>query len=55
MNTNWNIPETIKEALNSPDKVKWKEAIKSELDSIAINEVWDVVARENKKVIGTIS
>ena len=47
-------PKTIKEALKRSDSKKWIEAIKSELDSIAENEVWDVVDRpSDKAVIGT--
>lgn len=47
-------PKTIKEALNRPDSKKWNEAIQSELDSIAENDVWEVVKRpSDKTVIGT--
>ncbi|GKA62780.1 retrovirus-related pol polyprotein from transposon TNT 1-94 [Tanacetum coccineum] len=36
-------PKTYKEALTSIDASFWKEAIKSELDSIMVNNTWDVV------------
>ncbi|GKC87897.1 retrovirus-related pol polyprotein from transposon TNT 1-94, partial [Tanacetum coccineum] len=36
-------PKTYKEALTSIDASFWKEAIKSELDSIMVNNTWDLV------------
>ena len=36
-------PKTYKEALSSIDSSFWKEAIKSELDSIMMNHTWDLV------------
>jgi len=39
----------MNEVLNSPDKKKWMEAIKSELESIKENKVWSVVKRPNDK------
>jgi hypothetical protein len=36
---------TIEEAYSSPDADFWKEAIRSEMDSIMSNETWDVVER----------
>jgi hypothetical protein len=38
-------PRTIEEAYSSLDVDYWKEAIKSELDSIMSNETWEVVSR----------
>ncbi|KAA0036921.1 ty1-copia retrotransposon protein [Cucumis melo var. makuwa] len=36
-------PKTYQEALNSVDLSMWKEAIKSELDSLAMNHTWELV------------
>ncbi|KAA0055836.1 ty1-copia retrotransposon protein [Cucumis melo var. makuwa] len=36
-------PKTYQEALNSVDSRMWKEAIKSELDSLAMNHTWELV------------
>jgi hypothetical protein len=36
-------PSTIEEAYSSPDADFWKEAIRSEMDSIMSNETWEVV------------
>ncbi|KAA0054519.1 ty1-copia retrotransposon protein [Cucumis melo var. makuwa] len=36
-------PKTYQEALNSVDSSKWKEAIKSEPDSLVMNHTWDLV------------
>jgi hypothetical protein len=38
-------PRTIKEACSSLDEDYWKEAIKSEMDSIMSNGTWEVVSR----------
>ena len=38
-------PRTIAEAYGSPDADYWKEAIKSEMDSIMSNGTWEVVDR----------
>jgi hypothetical protein len=38
-------PRTIEEAYSSLDADYWKEAIKSELDSIMSNGTWEVVSR----------
>jgi hypothetical protein len=37
--------ETIEEAFCSPDADLWKEAIRSEMDSIMSNRTWEVVER----------
>jgi hypothetical protein len=39
------IPSTIEEAYSSPDADFWKEAIRSEMDSIMSNATWEVVER----------
>jgi hypothetical protein len=36
-------PSTIKEAYSFPDAGFWKEAIRSEMDSIVSNATWKVV------------
>ncbi|KAA0045096.1 ty1-copia retrotransposon protein [Cucumis melo var. makuwa] len=36
-------PKTYQEALNSVDSSMWKEAIKSELDSLVVNHTWDLM------------
>ena len=47
-------PNNIKEALASPNRKEWIEAITSELDSISKNDVWTIVDRpKDKTVIGT--
>jgi hypothetical protein len=38
-------PSTIEIAYSSPDANFWKEAIRSEMDSIMSNETWEVVER----------
>jgi hypothetical protein len=46
-------PRTIEEAYSSLDADYWKEAIKSEMDSIMSNETWEVVTRRyGRKPIG---
>jgi hypothetical protein len=36
-------PRTIEEAYSSPDADYWKEAVRSEMDSIMSNGTWEVV------------
>ena len=36
-------PQTFKEAVNSTEGLMWKEAIKSEIDSILQNHTWELV------------
>jgi hypothetical protein len=38
-------PRTIEEAYSSPDVDYWKEAVRSEMDSIMSNGTWEVVER----------
>jgi hypothetical protein len=38
-------PRTISEAFASPDADDWKEAVRSEMDSILSNETWELVDR----------
>ena len=45
-------PETLKEALESQDAEKWKEALKSEMGSIEENDTWELVKLpEGRKAI----
>ena len=47
-------PQTIHEALKGSNGPKWKQAVRSELESIENNNVWEIVDRpKDKKVIGT--
>jgi hypothetical protein len=47
-------PSTIEESYSSPDADFWKEAIRSEMDSIMSNETWEVVERHYEcKPIGS--
>jgi len=39
------IPRTIEEAYSSPDADLWKEAVRSEMDSIMSNGTWEIVER----------
>ena len=36
-------PVTYKQAMTSPDSAKWQEAMRSEMDSMSENQVWDLV------------
>jgi hypothetical protein len=38
-------PKTIIEVFASPDADDWKEAVRSEIDSILSNETWELVDR----------
>ena len=38
-------PTSISEAYASPDADYWKEAVRSEMDSIMANETWDIIDR----------
>ena len=45
---------SIKEALASPDKAKWMTAMDRELESLGINDVWDLVELpEDRKAVGS--
>ena len=41
--TLWMTPTTIEEAYSSPDADLWKEAVRSEMDSIMSNGTWEIV------------
>lgn len=47
-----NDPKSFKEAINQEDSARWKEAMKAELQSMAINETWILVDYpKNKKIV----
>jgi hypothetical protein len=39
------IPRTIEEAYSSPNADLWKEAVRSEMNSIMSNGTWEIVKR----------
>ena len=43
--TFWMTPTTIEEAYSSPDADLWKEAVRSEIDSVMSNGTWEIVDR----------
>ena len=46
-------PVTVKEAMSSPEREKWKYAMEKEIKSIKANEVWELVELpKGKKTIG---
>ena len=46
-------PATVNEAMLSPEKKKWKEAMRKEMKSIKANKVWELVKLpKGKKTIG---
>ena len=49
-----NEPTSMTEALASPDKVKWKEAMEKEMESLQKNDVWDLVELpKGRKAVGS--
>ena len=38
-----NEPQSFQEVVNSPEGPLWKEAIKSEIDSISQNHTWELL------------
>ncbi|KAK8508994.1 hypothetical protein V6N12_016838 [Hibiscus sabdariffa] len=48
-----NEPKTYQEVVSSPDSEKWLEAMRSEMDSMSVNQVWTLVEPpEGVKQIG---
>ena len=48
-----NDPQTLSEALSSPDAIFWREAINNELESIMSNQTWELVSLSPRaKTIG---
>ena len=49
-----NEPTSIAEALSSPDKAKWEDAMKKEMQSLHANDVWGLVKLPaNRKAVGS--
>ena len=47
-------PTTVAEALSSHDKLKWKEAMEREMESLHSNEVWELVEPPpDRKIVGS--
>ena len=47
-------PATFKDALASPDKDKWRDAMQKEIQSLAKNHVWDhVESPKDRQVVGS--
>ena len=47
-------PTSLKEALASSDKTKWVNAMEKEMESLHVNEVWDLVELpKDKKTVGS--
>ena len=47
-------PSTVAEALSTPEKSKWEEAMENEMESIHSNGVWDLVEPpSNRKIVGS--
>ena len=47
------IPRTYEEDFSSPEAFNWKQAMKTEYDSLSDNKTWDVVKTpEDKQVVG---
>lgn len=42
-------PSTIQEAFSSPDAEQWRDAVKSEMNSLIQNHTWDLIKRPNGK------
>jgi len=45
------VPQTFREARNSPEWSEWEKAYKAELDKMALYKVWDVVDRPDRQHI----
>ena len=47
-------PSTVREALSTPDKARWEEAMAREMESIHSNKVWELVEPPlNRKIVGS--
>ena len=42
-------PKTVREARASPDKAKWMNAMEKEIESLQLNNVWDLVEMPRKR------
>ena len=46
-------PRNVKEAQSCPDKKKWMQAMEEELESMKLNQVWELVdLPKGRKAIG---
>ena len=53
-NDDGNEPWTMNEALSSPKRAEWEKEMKTEMESLKINDVWELVELpEDRKVIGS--
>ena len=53
-NTEPDEPKTARKALASPDKAKWMAAMEKEIESLRINDVWDLVELpKDRKAVGS--
>ena len=47
-------PSTVEEALSTPDKSKWIDAMEREMESLHSNEVWELMEPlPNRKIVGS--
>ena len=47
-------PSSLDEVLSSPDKAKWQNSMKKEIDSLRSNDVWDLVELpKGRKMVGS--
>ena len=47
-------PSTFSKAKSVPNKLKWEEAMKREIESLWSNEVWELVdPPPNQKIVGS--
>ena len=52
--SNYQEPQTFRQALESPDKLHWMDAMKNEIESIHDNDVWDLVELpKDRKAVGS--
>ena len=46
-------PQSLKEAMKSPDWLRWKEAMDEELGALKVHKTWDVADKpENTNIVG---
>ena len=49
-------PDTVSEALRSPDRTKWEQSMNTEMDAHIANGTWELVQLpKGRKVIGSLS
>ena len=53
MLSNYRVPTTYADAMDSPESTLWKEAMDDEMNSLVENETYDIVTLpENKRLVG---